>query len=597
MEAEEGSVRKANYVTLGYLPQEGIVAAGRSLYKEAESAFEDILSIQKHIEEASEKLKEMDATSELYQETLEIIGEWEHRLEEMDASRLQSKVETILLGLGFSMIDMKRDCSEFSGGWQMRIALAKLLLRQPSLLLLDEPTNHLDLSSLRWLEAFLRKYDGALLLVSHDKAFLNGLCNRTLAFSVGKLEDYAGNYAFFEKESLLRRELKVKAFKNQQKELQHTELFIERFRSKASKASQVQSRIKQLAKIERIEIEEEAPDINFSFPEPRPSGQVVMALEGVVKRYGDISVFEGLNYRIEKGDRIAVVGVNGAGKSTFVRILAGEEPIEGGQIKVGHNVTASYFAQHQPEELDGSKEVIDIMRDVSSGAGETQLRAILGAFLFRGDDVFKKVKILSGGEKSRVALAKMLLKSANFMIMDEPTNHLDMRSKSVLQKALAEYKGSMVIVSHDREFLDGVVTKVLEVSKEGVRTFLGNISEYITQIEAEAVALAGGGTVVMQASQREGETLSSKERRRREAEKRKQLGPLRKKVKELEGAIEELETLHKEAEFSMSQPGFYQQGAETARLLKEHDRIKTTLEENYAEWESATERLSQEESD
>ncbi len=593
IEAEGGIIQKANYVTLGYLPQEGVVAAGRSLYKEAESAFEDIISIQKHIEAASEQLERMDTTSDLYPETLEIIGEWEHRLEELDASRLQSRVETILLGLGFSMSDMERDCNEFSGGWQMRIALAKLLLRQPTLLLLDEPTNHLDLSSLRWLEAFLRKYDGALLLVSHDKAFLNALSNRTLALSVGRMENYAGNYAFFERESVLRRELQAKAFKNQQRELQQTERFIERFRSKASKASQVQSRIKQLDKIERIEIEEDAPDIHFSFPDPRPSGHVVMELENVVKKYGDLTVFEGLNYRIEKGDRIAIVGVNGAGKSTFVRILAGEEPIQNGQIKAGHKVTASYFAQHQPDELDLSKEVLEIMREVSSGAGDTQLRAILGAFLFRGDDAFKRVEVLSGGEKSRLALAKMLLRPANFMIMDEPTNHLDMRSKAVLQKALAEYKGSIVIVSHDRDFLDGIVTKVLEVSQKGVRTFLGNVSDYVLQMEAEAAALEGRRTNAAQKPQAEGESLSPKERRRKEAERRKQIGPLKKRVEELEVRIGELEAQHKEIEASMLLPGFYQQGVETTRLLQEHDRLKTSLEESYVEWEKLTEKLSQ----
>jgi ATP-binding cassette subfamily F protein 3 len=593
IEADGGIIQKANYVTLGYLPQEGVVAAGRSLYKEAESAFEDIISIQKHIETASEQLERMNTTSDLYPETLEIIGEWEHRLEELDASRLQSRVETILLGLGFSMADMERDCNEFSGGWQMRIALAKLLLRQPTLLLLDEPTNHLDLSSLRWLEAFLRKYDGALLLVSHDKAFLNALSNRTLALSVGRMENYAGNYAFFEKESVLRRELQTKAFKNQQRELQQTERFIERFRSKASKASQVQSRIKQLEKIERIEIEEDAPDIHFSFPEPRPSGHVVMELENVVKKYGDLTVFRDLNYRIEKGDRIAIVGVNGAGKSTFVRILAGEETVQKGQVKMGHKVTASYFAQHQPDELDLSKEVLEIMREVSSGAGDTQLRAILGAFLFRGDDAFKRVKVLSGGEKSRLALAKMLLRPANFMIMDEPTNHLDMRSKAVLQKALAEYKGSIVIVSHDRDFLDGIVTKVLEVSQKGVRMFLGNVSDYVLQIEAEAIALEGRRTNVTQKLQAEKESLSPKERRRREAERRKQVGPLKKRVEELEVRIGELEAQHKEIEASMLLPGFYQQGVETTRILKEHDQLKMSLEENYAEWENLTEKLSQ----
>ncbi|MDD8018145.1 MAG: ABC-F family ATP-binding cassette domain-containing protein [Bacteroidota bacterium] len=487
----EGSVNKAHFVSTGYLPQDAVVDSDLSLYKEVESAFEDVLMIEQELQEAYEKLAVADHTSEEYVELLEIIGELQHKQEEADAFRLKSKIETVLMGLGFSIVDLEKNVRAFSGGWQMRIALAKLLLREPSVLLLDEPTNHLDIESLQWLEEYLKNYNGAIMLISHDRAFLDSITKKTFSLSLGKMDVYAGNYSFFEKEKVIRKELIVNAMKNQQQQMKQTQDFIERFRYKATKARQVQSRVKQLEKIELIEVEDEEDEIRFHFPNAQPSGRVVMELQNIHKAYGDNVVYENLNYTIERGDRIAIVGVNGAGKSTISKIAAGIEPFQSGERKEGYNVIVSYFAQHQADELDMRKEVLQTVDEVAEGDIRTRLRAILGSFLFRGDDVFKKVKVLSGGEKSRLALAKMLLAPANFLIMDEPTNHLDMRSKNVLQEALKEFDGTYLIVSHDRAFLDSIVNKVLEISpRGGIRTYLGNVSEYIEAKKKEKKQLS-----------------------------------------------------------------------------------------------------------
>src|ERR1051326_8217363 len=484
-EPDSGSVSKAQYVTVGYLPQDGVIASGKTLYKEAETAFEDVVEVQHELDDAHGRLATLDPSTDEYAETLEIYGELQHKLEDLDAFRMQSKVERVLMGLGFSVSDLERQTEASSGGWQMRIALAKLLLKEPSVLLLDEPTNHLDIESLQWLEDYLHNYNGAIVLVSHDRAFLDSLVTKTLALSLGNLEIYSGNYSFFERERVVRKELQMNAYRNQQKQLEQTQKFIDRFRYKATKARQVQSRIKQMEKVEMIEIEDDEEEIRFRFPQPVPSGVMVMELKNISKSYGSHTVFSGLNYAIERGDRIAVVGPNGAGKSTFSRILAGVESIDRGERVIGYNVIHSYFAQHQAEELDLSKEALQIVDEVAKGEIRTKLRTILGSFLFHGDDVFKKVGVLSGGEKSRLALAKMLLQPANFLVMDEPTNHLDMRSKKVLQDALEEYEGTYVIVSHDRAFLDPLVNKVLEVTTGGVRTFLGNVSDYIAKKKSE----------------------------------------------------------------------------------------------------------------
>ncbi len=595
IDPDGGAVARANYVTAGYLPQDGIVSAGRSLYAEVETAFEDVLAVRARLNEANAQLQTQDAQSEAYRETLEMIGELEHRLEDLDAFRLRAKIERVLAGLGFRPEDMTRDTSEFSGGWQMRIALAKLLLREPSLLLLDEPTNHLDLDSLRWLESYLQRYDGSLVIVSHDRAFLDALCSRTFALSMGRLEVYAGNYTFFERESRARRELQEKAFRNQQKALAKTQEFIDRFRYKATKAAQVQSRIKALEKIEVIELEDEEDQIGFSFPEPPPSGQVVLQLEGVTKSYGAISLFNGLDLRIEKGDRIAVVGVNGAGKSTLMRLLAGTEPPTTGLRRVGHNVALSYFAQHQAQELDPTREVIETLEDVASGDGRTRLRTILGAFLFRGDDVFKKVSVLSGGERNRLALARMLLRPFNCLIMDEPTNHLDMRSKEVLQRALLQYPGTFVIVSHDRAFLEPLVNKVLEI-KPGGRAALqpGKLSEYLWRLDQLQKQQPGAlRTETNESASAECGPVSAKERRQRTAEKNRELRPLRQQASRLETEIGDNEARVKEFEVAMTDPAFFKRGDRTKEDMEAYEALKAKVEQAYRDWEALHNKIAE----
>ena len=490
-EFDSGEIEKPDYVSLGYLPQDGIEVSGKTLYEEIESAFEDALELQAKIDTADAEMAEMDTSSEEYFDLIDQIGAWEHKLEEHEPAKMKSRIERMALGLGFSMADLQRDTGEFSGGWQMRIALAKLLLQEPSLLLLDEPTNHLDILSQNWLEGYLQRYEGSIIVISHDRAFLNTITNRTIHLSMGNLTSYKGNYAFYIKEEADRKAQLRKAYDNQKKEIQRQKDFINRFRSNVKKAAMVQSRIKALEKIELIELPKEEKKIFFRFPPPPPGSAKVIELDDLHKSYGDLKIYEGLNFRIEKGDRLAIVGVNGAGKSTLARILAGVEPFQQGERTVGVNTVIGYFAQHQAEELDPALTALEEVEKASAEAGneESNPRGILGALLFRGDDVFKKCSVLSGGERNRLALAKMLIRSTNTLILDEPTNHLDIRSKEILQDAIKEFSGTVILVSHDRDFLDPIVNKVLEVSKTGTRLLTCNVSEYIERIQTETVAV------------------------------------------------------------------------------------------------------------
>ena len=590
-----GSIQKASFVTVGYLPQDGVTAAGRTLTAEAHTAFEDAMSTEQSLAEAHESLAGLTPEAPESAELLEVIGELQHRLEDLDVYRLESKVERVLMGLGFSVSDFGRKTEEFSGGWQMRIELAKLLLREPSVLLLDEPTNHLDIDSQIWLEEYLRSYDGAVILVSHDRAFLDTITSATLALNAGKAEQYSGNYTFYVRESQARRILLEQAFKNQQKAIQKTQEFIDRFRYKSSKARQVQSRIKHLEKLERIEVETEESGITFKFPQAPASGRKVIELQDVTKRYGPLTVFSGLNCLIERADRIAVVGVNGAGKSTFARIVAGIEAFDAGERTVGHNVSVSYFAQHQAEELDPELDALSTLDEIAVGDIRRLLRTILGSFLFHGDDVFKKVSVLSGGEKSRLALAKMLLVPSNLLVLDEPTNHLDMRSKGVLQEALDAYEGTLVIVSHDRAFLDPLVTKVLEFSPAGMKVYLGTVSEYLVRKSEERLAMRPG------ASDRQtgDEKTSSRDRRRREAEERQQrskrLKPIKDRIARIEKSIAELENRKRDLERLMADPAFFSQGEEAKRAPADYRRIESDLAYAYREWEELAQQLAREE--
>jgi len=598
-EADSGSVNMSNSATVGYLPQDGVDPDPElTVYQEVEQAFSEILTLREKQEQLQHQLDTLNPESDEHEQTLDEFGQVQHQLENIGSYTLQADIERVLMGLGFNEKDFLRSTTEFSGGWLMRIALAKLLLRQPTYLLLDEPTNHLDIESLQWIESFLKNYDGTVIIVSHDRAFLDSVTKRTLALRRGNLDDYAGNFSFYEKKYAEEQELLKKQYENQQKERKQTQEFIDRFRYKATKAKQVQSRIKQLEKMEEIELDEEQSEISFSFPPAERSGQVVLKLRDLVKKYDDNTVFDGIDYEIERGDKIAVVGPNGAGKSTLIRILAGIEPITSGKREVGYNVTPGYFAQHQAEELDPKNNALEEMRLAGSGENDTRLRTILGCFLFVGDDVFKKVGVLSGGEKSRVALAKMLLNSGNFLIFDEPTNHLDMQSKNILQQALQQYEGTLMIVSHDRDFLDPIVNKTLEVQPGYVKTWLGNVSYYLDkkreEREAEEVQAVEKKSEKKKTSDPT-EGMSRKEQRRFEAEKRNTLSrkvkPLKKRLQQFENDIEKLEKRKMEIEDLMADPGFYDDEDRVKEISLEYESVKGESAEKMEKWEEIAGRI------
>ncbi len=591
LECDEGGVQISGEESIGYLPQDGVDPDfSLSVYEEVESAFAHLLELEQKVNRLQHKLAETDAKSEAHEKLLEEYGKLQHKLELSGVYSLRSEIEKILMGLGFSESDFSRSTTEFSGGWLMRIALAKLLLKNPTYLLLDEPTNHLDIESLQWMEQFLENYKGAVIVVSHDRAFLDNMTNRTLALRQGQIRDYSGNYSFYENKWEEEKELLLNAQKNQEKQLKETQEFIDRFRYKATKARQVQSRIKQMEKVEKIEVEDDLTEVSFRFPEPERSGAVVMKLEDLSKSYGAYQVFDQLNFEMERGDKIAVLGPNGAGKSTLIRILAGMEPFHGGKRITGHNVTVSYFAQHQAQELDESLDVLNTLKTAGSNQGESQLRTLLGCFLFQGDDVFKKVKVLSGGEKSRLALSKMILSPSNLLIFDEPTNHLDMASKSRLQQALQQYEGSCIIVSHDRNFLDPIVNKVLEVQPRRVRTFLGNVSFYLSKKAEENEDADTASSMETDTSK-----TTRKEQRRKEAERRnernRRINPVKKKMQAVEKEIAEFETKKEEIEMFMADPGFYEDPAHVKEQSMQYEEIKKKLADSYHKWEEYALRI------
>lgn len=595
-QADSGKVKMSNTATVGYLPQDGVEPdPNLTVLQEVEQAFREILDLREEHHKVQQKLENLEPDSEEHTRAIEEFGKVQHQLENSGSYTLQAEIERILMGLGFSEKDFSRSTTEFSGGWLMRIALAKLLLRQPTYLLLDEPTNHLDIESLQWIESFLKNYEGAVIIVSHDRAFLDSVTNRTLALRRGNMDEYAGNYTFYERKAAEEMELLKKQYENQKKELKQTQEFIDRFRYKATKAKQVQSRIKQMEKIEMIEIDDEQAEISFRFPTPQRAGQVVLSLNNIVKKYGDNVVFNGVDYQVERGDKIAVVGPNGAGKSTMIRILAGIEPFNSGSREVGYNVTPGYFAQHQAEELEPVNTALDEMKLAGPRESETRLRTILGCFLFVGDDVFKKVKVLSGGEKSRLALAKMLLNPGNFLIFDEPTNHLDMQSKNILRQALQQYEGTLMIVSHDRDFLDPIVNKTLEVQHGRIKTWLGNVTYYLDKKAEEDAQKQVSADNKNRREAQSTNNLSRKEQRRLEAEKRnalsKKIKPLKNRSDEIEKEIEKLEEKKEKIEIVMADPGFYDDSEKVKKTSIEYDNLKSDLADYLHKWEEVAGRI------
>ena len=604
LEQNSGEINKPKHCKIGYLPQEGIHITGISLWDETESAFAEARDLQVKIDALSDKLGELDPASEAFSDALNDIGTMELQLEHFDPGRIKPKIESVLTGLGFKRDDFERDCSEFSGGWQMRIAMAKLFLQEPAVLLLDEPTNHLDIDSQTWMEQYLFNYPGAIIIISHDLALLDALAKRTIAFHHGRAEEYAGNYSYYLKESILRKEIKLKQYQAQQKEIEKTKQFIERFRAKASKASQAQSRLKQLEKMELIEIEQDDAVMSFTFPSPPPCAQSVAKLEQADKAYGKTEIFKDFDFEVEKGDRIAIVGPNGAGKSTFCRLITGQEAPDSGDFILGSKTAVSFFSQNHADELDPDLTVFETCELAASRNNAPLVRNILGCFLFRGDDVFKKVGVLSGGERSRVALVCMLIQPANFLILDEPTNHLDVQSQEVLQNALREYPGSYLIVSHNRAFLDSIVTQTLEFRRgDEPRLYAGNISYYLDKKEDEKneaklkakTSNRTGGTTVNTTLSPTGQKLSRKEQRKLKAEHRQKrsniLNPLKKEFEEVEATIAKIEAEQAPLTAQMSSPEIAADSKKLQETSNAYQKLADKLEKTYARWGELSEKI------
>ncbi len=588
----EGVVAVQRGVTIGYLPQVMILSDTRTVMAEAEMAFDHIFEMQERLEKMNQELADRtDYDSESYHELIERFTHDNERFLMMGGTNYQAEIERTLTGLGFNRSDFNRPTSEFSGGWRMRIELAKLLLRRPDVLLLDEPTNHLDIESIQWLENFLRVSPGAVVLVSHDRAFINNVTNRTIEISCGHIYDYKVPYDEFVVLRKERREQQLRAYENQQKEIKDTEEFIERFRYKATKSVQVQSRIKQLEKIVPIEVDEEDTSmLRLKFPSAMRSGDYPVICENLKKAYGDHVVYHDVNLTIHRGEKVAFVGKNGEGKSTLVKCIMGQIPYEG-TLKVGHNVQIGYFAQNQAQLLDENLTVFDTIDRVAVGDIRLKIRDILGAFMFGGEASDKKVKVLSGGERSRLAMIKLLLEPVNFLILDEPTNHLDMRSKDVLKEAIKEFDGTVIVVSHDREFLDGLVTKVYEFGGGLVREHIGGIYDFLEKKKMESLDelhLSQSPTVD---TKKEDAAPVSENKLSYEAQKElnKKIKKLEKQAAECEKRIEKLEEEIAALEEQMATI----EGASNVSLYTKHQDLKNQVAAVEEEWEQALEAIEE----
>jgi ATP-binding cassette subfamily F protein 3 len=595
---EDGVVSQSRHFTIGYLAQESAeLFAEHSLKKEAESAFAHLIDLQAELDDIHEEMaRGGDPQSPEFQEMVERQGEIMYRLEGSDIYTLDGKIERVLLGLGFSREDMEKPVCSFSGGWQMRLKLAKILLEEPSLLLLDEPTNHLDLASLTWVEKFLKNYSGSLVLISHDRMFLDKTTEITWELSFGKINVYKGNYSWYLKEREERRAIERGAWNNQQAKIKQTMKFVDRFRSKATKARQVQSRVKQLEKMERVELTEEERSIHFHFPPAPPSGRDVLIVEKLSKSFGEKKVFSNVNLLFSRGDKIAVVGVNGAGKSTLLKILAGQIKSDSGKLRFGSNVRMTYFGQHQAQELSPQLTVLDTMALAGEDLTITAQRSLLGAFLFKGEAVEKKVAVLSGGEKSRLALAKMIAIPANCMLLDEPTNHLDMSSQDVLQEAMNQYDGTIIVVSHNRYFLDGFVNKVLEVRDGHITMHEGNVAEYLrwkeeqeaaeAQSEKDKAGQSSGGDKAAAGSRNDRREQKREEARQRQ-ERSRRAGKWLKQLEDAEENVEKLEKEKEKLETLMADPKLYNDQKKWNEVSRQYEECKLRLDRNYGRWEQA----------
>jgi ATP-binding cassette, subfamily F, member 3 len=611
-----GTLQQTRGISIGYLPQEGLRLAGRTIFEECLTVFDEIRDMAREIERLAAQLTELDHASPEYESAAERFSLIQDRFHALDGYALDAQVGAVLTGLGFSKEDWSRQTDEFSGGWQMRIALAKLLLAKPNLLLLDEPTNHLDLETRNWLEEYLKSYPFGYILISHDRYFLDVTIDRTVEIWNKRLTIYQGNYTKYLSQKEDRRAQLMAAWRNQREQIEHLESFINRFRYQATKAKQVQSRIKELEKIERIDIPNEEAVIHFKFPQPPPSGRMVVEAEGLSKSYGEKRVLSNVRFGIERGDRVALVGVNGAGKSTLIKLMTGVEAPTSGNVRVGHNVVSEYFAQDQYKVLDGDVRMLDDISRAALKVPESELRSLLGCFLFSGDDVFKPLGVLSGGERNRYALARILVSPSNFLLLDEPTNHLDMRAKDVLLEAIAAFSGTVIFVSHDRYFIDRLATRVLEVEDGSVHTYEGNYEDYLRKKEElaagqSAVILSGTARSVVESkdlhlhpAEHDKKTATSPVNASsdtivieggfepnngsdRSREKPRRLNPIKQKQMEDRCAFLEDEIPRVEAAIAHTeqQLGVYVSAEETRRLTNLAEELRAQLAALTSEWE------------
>ena len=582
----EGAVTINGECSIGYLPQQMRVADTTTLKAEAEKAFDEVLRLEAEIASLTAEIAERtDYESEEYEALLHRLNDAQDRYHILGGDTREADIEKTLLGLGFKRTDFDRATSEFSGGWRMRIELAKLLLRRPSIFLLDEPTNHLDIESIQWLEEYLKNYNGAVLLISHDRAFLDNVTTRTVELSLGQIYDYKVPYSKFVELRAERRAQQQAAYENQQRMIEKTEEFIEKFRYKPTKSNQVQSRIKQLERLERIEVEEEdLATLNIKFPPAPRSGQIVAEVKEVGKAFGEKRIFSDFTFTLERGQKIALVGRNGEGKTTMARMLLGELEQSEGTIKLGANVNIGYYAQNQDDLMDGEFTVFDTLDRVAVGDIRTRLRDILGAFLFRGEDIDKKVKVLSGGERSRLAMARLMLEPYNLLILDEPTNHMDMRSKDILKRAIQKYDGTVVVVSHDRDFLDGIVDRVYEFRDGGVKEYLGGIYYFLEKRKVESLQEIERKATPTANTTKESSTGKLSYEQRKEQEKL--LRKLRKAVETIEEELAKIE----------AQIASYDAKFATATEYNEADyaaynELKAQYDKQMHEWEKASYEL------
>ncbi|MBR5139160.1 MAG: ABC-F family ATP-binding cassette domain-containing protein [Alistipes sp.] len=582
----EGAVTINGECSIGYLPQQMRVADTTTLKAETEKAFDEVLRLEAEIASLTAEIATReDYESEEYETLLHRLNDAQDRYHILGGDTREADIEKTLLGLGFKRTDFDRATSEFSGGWRMRIELAKLLLRRPSIFLLDEPTNHLDIESIQWLEEYLRNYNGAVLLISHDRAFLDNVTTRTVELSLGHIYDYKVPYSKFVELRAERRAQQMAAYENQQKLIEKTEEFIEKFRYKPTKSNQVQSRIKQLERLERIEVEEEdLATLNIKFPPAPRSGQIVAEIKEVGKAFGEKRIFSDATFTIERGQKIALVGRNGEGKTTMARMIIGELEQSEGTIKLGANVNIGYYAQNQDDLMDGEFTVFDTLDRVAVGDIRTRLRDILGAFLFRGEDIDKKVKVLSGGERSRLAMARLMLEPYNLLVLDEPTNHMDMRSKDILKRAIQKYDGTVIVVSHDRDFLDGMVDRIYEFRDGGVKEYLGGIYYFLEKRKVDSLQEIERKDTPTATATKEASTgkLSYEQKKEQEKIVRK----LRKVVESIEAELAEIET----------KIAAYDEKFATATEYNEADYaayndLKTQYDKQMHEWEKASYEL------